>query len=230
MDPAAAEGFSNTGEALTMSPSLFKKYYNAAELVADHALLTPSGLRFAPHPVVTFADRQKYCEQAIIRFCEQHAIDYEKCLTALWLYRHRSPEREKVTIEEWARNSGLSPKYLRSLWGALQGDAPKDEFFLRWLRQRWNALPAPRDPKAPVASEIQAPVRALAGDIQRLSGLLTPPETPAIVANAGNGPVDHLDRRRRTAAARIPSTAMYSPTRGSRPSSRTSRVSPASSS
>ena len=40
------------------SPALFKKYYAAGEFVADHALLTPAGLRFAPHPVVTFADRK----------------------------------------------------------------------------------------------------------------------------------------------------------------------------
>jgi len=57
IDPASGEGFNNTGEALTMSPALFKKYYAAGELVADHALLTSTGLKFAPHSAVTFADR-----------------------------------------------------------------------------------------------------------------------------------------------------------------------------
>ena len=109
VDPAAGEGFNNTGEALTMSPALFKKYYAAAEFVADHALLTPSGLRFAPHPVVTFADRQKYCEQAILHFYEQHAVDYEKCLSALWLYKHRPAAEPNVTIETWATEKNLSP-------------------------------------------------------------------------------------------------------------------------
>ena len=37
IDPASGEGFNNTGEALTMSPNLFKKYYAAAEQVGDHA-------------------------------------------------------------------------------------------------------------------------------------------------------------------------------------------------
>jgi hypothetical protein len=203
VDPASGEGFNNTGEALTMSPSLFKKYYAAAEVVADHALLTSSGLKFAPHPVVTFADRQKYYEQAIIRFYDQHAIDYEKCLTALWLYRHRVPSRQTATVEEWAKEANLSPKYLRSLWDAVQVEPATDRFLLSWLRSRWTALPPPRNQLEPaVTAEVQSSVRALAADIQQLSQRLCPPETPAIVANAGNGPIEHLARRRRTAEAR----------------------------
>jgi hypothetical protein len=203
VDPASGEGFNNTGEALAMSPSLFKKYYEAAELVGDHVLLTPSGLRFAPHPVVTYADRQKYYEQAILRFYERHAVDYERYLTAMWLYRHRPATRKVATLDEWAREHGLSPKYLRSLGEAVPEDAPKDRFFLHWLRERWNALPPPRYPAGPaVTAEVQTAVRALSADIQRVSRQLCPPETPAIVANAGNGPVEHLARRRRTAESR----------------------------
>src|SRR5262249_41022116 len=66
----------------------------------------------------------------------------------------------------------------------------------RWLRSRWNALPAP------TAGGLQGAVRSLVADVQRLSRELCPQETPAIVANAGNGPVEHLARRRRTAATR----------------------------
>ena len=44
------EGFSNTSEALVMSPSLLKKYYAAAQDVADHVLLTTTGFEFAPFP------------------------------------------------------------------------------------------------------------------------------------------------------------------------------------
>lgn len=202
VDPAAGEGFNNTGEALTMSPTLFKKYYAAAEFVADHALLTPSALTFARHPVVTFADRQKHCEQAILQFYDRHAVDYEKCLTTLWLYRHRPPARQKVSIEEWATEAAQSPKYLASLWNALQEDGSTDKFAIHWLRQRWKALPPPRNPTEPVAAEIQAAVRTLAADIQRTSAHLCPPETPAIVANAGNAPIEHLTRRQRTAESR----------------------------
>ncbi|MBA4188648.1 MAG: hypothetical protein C0467_11670 [Planctomycetaceae bacterium] len=201
IDPASGEGFNNTGEALTMSPNLFKKYLGAAELVGDHALLTSSGLRFAPHPVVTFADRQKFYEQAIIRFYEQHAVDYEKYLAALWLFKHRPAAKKDATLDQWAKENSLSPKYLRSLWDTVQGDTP-DKFHIGWLRQRWNALPTPKNAAEPTAGEVVPAVKSLAAEITRLSAQLTPVETPAIVANAGNGPIDHLERRRRTAASR----------------------------
>jgi hypothetical protein len=203
VDPAAGEGFNNTGEALTMSPGLFKKYYAAAEHVADHALLTPSGLRFAPHPVVAFADRQKYYEQAVLRFYERHAVDYETYFTALWLYRHRPAVRKAAGLDGWAAENGLSPKYLRSLWQALQGGGAADGLLTHWLRKRWDALPPPADPDKPVVStRLRSAVRALAADLRRMSGALCVPETQAIVANGGNGPIEHLDRRRRTAASR----------------------------
>jgi hypothetical protein len=202
IDPSSGEGFNNTGEALTMSPSLFKKYYAAAEQVADHAILTTSGLQFAPHAVVTFADRQKFYEQAIIRFYDQHAVDYEKCLTSLWLYKHRRVLKKSTGIEDWAKGADLSPKYLRSLWETLEGDST-DKFLIRGLRQRWNALPAPKNPMEPaVSGEVQAAVRSLAGDIQQLSRQLCSQETPAIGADAGNGPINHLARRGQTAESR----------------------------
>ena len=65
VDPANEAGFDNSGESLTMSPALLKKYLAAARLVADHLVFTPDGLGFAPHPVVTDVDRDKYCVQRI---------------------------------------------------------------------------------------------------------------------------------------------------------------------
>ncbi|MFM7208091.1 MAG: DUF1592 domain-containing protein [Planctomycetaceae bacterium] len=46
-DGAAGEGFSNTGQALVMSPALAEKYLDAAKGVAAHAMLLPDGMRFA---------------------------------------------------------------------------------------------------------------------------------------------------------------------------------------
>jgi hypothetical protein len=203
VDPASGEGFSNTGEALVMSPNLFKKYYAAGQQVADHVLLTTTGFEFAPYPVVTFSDQQKFYEQAILRFYEQHKINYETYLAAAWSYRHRPASRRDVTIETWAAENKLSKKYLRSLWDALQDDAASNVFYLQWLRQRWNALPAPTDAaQTIVPAESLRLIRALAGDIQRLSSMLCMPETPAIVSNAGNAPIPHIDRRKKTAAGR----------------------------
>ncbi len=203
VDPASGEGFNNTGEALIMSPNLFKKYYAAGQQVADHVLLTTTGFEFAPYPVVTFSDKQKFYEQAILRFYEQHKINYETYFTAAWSYRHRPASRRDVTIETWATENKLSKKYLRALWDVLQDDASSNVFYIQWLRQRWNALPAPTDAaQTAVPAETSRLIRALVGDIQRLSPMLCVPETRAIIDNAGNAPIPHIDRRKKTAASR----------------------------
>src|SRR5207244_7272568 len=43
VDPANEAGFDNSGESLTMSPALVKKYLEAARRVADHLVLKPGG-------------------------------------------------------------------------------------------------------------------------------------------------------------------------------------------
>ncbi len=203
LDPSSGEGFNNTGEALIMSPSLFKKYYGAAQQVADHALLTSTGIQFAPHAVTTFADRQKYYEQRILKFYDGHKVDYETYLTALWHYQYRTANEKAIPVEAWARNKNLSSKYLRLLGDAIQGKAEPDQVYLNWLRQRWKAIEAPKNSLQPSASqEVEKAIRSLAGEIRELSVKLCPPETPAIVANAGNGPVAHLEARRKMAQSR----------------------------
>ena len=49
-DGAAGEGFTNAGNALSMSPALLSKYLDAAKEVASHAVLLPDGIRFSPSP------------------------------------------------------------------------------------------------------------------------------------------------------------------------------------
>ncbi len=194
VDPAAGEGFDNTGEALTMSPALFAKLYAAAEHVADHALLTTTGLEFAPYPVATFADRNKFYEQAILKFYEQHQVNYETYLTACWEYRYRAADRQAAMIEDWARQRGLSSKYLSALYGLLQNESTADNFYVGWLRRQWKELPATADAKPAI--------QQLAQEIKTLSQSVCSKEGEAIVANAGNGPIDHLARRRKTTAER----------------------------
>jgi hypothetical protein len=46
-DGAAGEGFTNSGAALVMSPSLLRKYLDAAKEVARHGVLLPDGVRFS---------------------------------------------------------------------------------------------------------------------------------------------------------------------------------------
>ena len=66
VDPANQAGFDNSGESLAMSPFLVKKYMEAARLVSEHLVLRPKGLAFAPHPVISETDRDKYCVNRII--------------------------------------------------------------------------------------------------------------------------------------------------------------------
>lgn len=203
VDPASGEGFNNTGEALVMSPNLFKKYYAAAQQVAEHVVFTPAGMTFAPFPVVTFADRMKLHEQAILRFYEQHNVNYEAYLTALWEFRYRSADQPATTLDEWAAAKKLSPKYLKTLSDVLSVAPGDDPFQLSALRRDWQALPGPS--ASDVASSSHAPTRqiaALVAAIRRASQLLCSKETPAIVSNASNGPVEHIARRTKMAAER----------------------------
>src|SRR5206468_4506222 len=89
VDPANEAGFDNSGESLTMSPALLKKYLAAARLVADHLVLKPQGFVFAPHPVFTETDRDKYCVQRIMAFYQRHRVDLADYFLAAWRYQHR---------------------------------------------------------------------------------------------------------------------------------------------
>src|SRR5918999_1134809 len=57
VDPANTAGFDNSGESLTMSPALLNKYLQAAREVANHLVLLPDTIDFAPHPMLVETDR-----------------------------------------------------------------------------------------------------------------------------------------------------------------------------
>jgi len=145
VDPANEAGFDNTGESLSMSPALLKKYLAAARHVADHVVLKPNGFVFAPHPVVTETDRDKYCVQRIIDFYKQHPVDYADYFHAAWKYRHRTAlGKADAKLDDFAKEAGLSERYLAMVSAALN---EKDGFEvgpLSALRKVWNELPAPK--------------------------------------------------------------------------------------
>ncbi|HEY0981566.1 DUF1592 domain-containing protein [Schlesneria sp.] len=90
VDPANQAGFDNSGESLTMSPALVKKYLTAARGVADHLVLLPDGFVFAPDAAVAETDRDKFCVQQIVRFYHRHDVDLADYFFACWQYKHRS--------------------------------------------------------------------------------------------------------------------------------------------
>lgn len=115
VDPANEAGFDNSADSLTMSPALLSKSLAAARFVAEHMVLTPDGVDFAPHPVMTETDRDKYCVKRIVEFYQQQRIDVADYLLAAWRI-HRWPNQ--FTIENQT-TQGLSAKYLKLLLSML---------------------------------------------------------------------------------------------------------------
>ena len=144
VDPANEAGFDNSGESLTMSPSLAKKYLAAARTVADHVVFLPDGLRFAPHPVVTETDRDKYCVLRIVDFYRRHEVDLADYFFASWQYGHRAElGQADKSLDGFATEAGLSPKYLAQVAALLTG-AEHNDGPVALIRSQWRKLPLGR--------------------------------------------------------------------------------------
>ncbi|MEZ6058706.1 MAG: DUF1587 domain-containing protein, partial [Planctomycetaceae bacterium] len=195
-DPAGGEGFDNTGEALRMSPNLVKKYLSATQLVADHMVLRPDGIVFAPFPVQSYNERKKFTEQAVIDFYESHAVDVGRYIEASWRYRYRSGEAVDVSVEQWANTNGLSPKYLGLVWQFIN-EVDHETSLGQELKAKWDAIPTP-------AADGGRPkeLRDLVDFVSDVQRLLTAPEPELIKSSAGNWPISHLDFRAKVAKSR----------------------------
>jgi hypothetical protein len=141
VDPANEAGFDNSGESLAMSAALLKKYLAAARLVAEHVVLKPDGLAFAPHPVVADTDRDRYCVQRIMDFYGRHQVDLADYFLAAWKYHHRARlGRPDADLKQLASEAGLSAKYLTMIWSVLT-EAEADAGPLAVVRRMWRELP-----------------------------------------------------------------------------------------
>ena len=121
VDPANEEGFDNTGESLTLSPALLKKYLEAARRVSEYLVVKPDGFEFAPHPVLTETDRDKYCVNRIIGFYQQQNTelgDYFHAARTIKV-KHTGLFTEGI-LEGVAREYRLSAKYLKTIWQLLE--------------------------------------------------------------------------------------------------------------
>lgn len=195
-DPAGGEGFDNTGEALSMSPSLLRKYLGAAHDVASHLVLEPHGIDFAPFPVTSYNERKKLTEQAIIDFYQQHDVQIRDYLEAAWRYRHRGDADRDAALDHLARQNELSPKYLSRVVAFLN-EAAAGTGYVRQIGERWNALPAPASDDV-----VPAELTALEHLVEFARRQLGPVDEQVIRSNAGNWPIQHLKFRADVAAAR----------------------------
>ncbi len=150
VDPANAAGFDNSGESLTMSPALLNKYLAAARYVAEHMVLTPSGLAFAPHPVVTDTDRDKYCVKRIVEFYQRQPTDIADYFYAAWLYQQRTDQG--VALEKIAEQQRISVRYLQLIWDAIHEHATSPGPWDKLIGQ-WRALPADLNDDNPADDE-----------------------------------------------------------------------------
>jgi mono/diheme cytochrome c family protein len=188
-DGGAGEGFTNTGQALVMSPSLATKYLDAAKGIAAHAVLLPDGLRFSAGD-----SRRDFADEAVIRIKQFYArytqpldaaaaaaqqtvkqgitldtgsegfLPTEKYLFATLADRERLAQGGEA-VSAVARERGLSPKYLATLFALLSapestaGGAGGPSLILDMLRARWNAAkPADAAALAAAVAEWQTAV------------------------------------------------------------------------
>ena len=143
VDPSNTAGFDNSGESLTMSPALVKKYLAAARDVASHLFLKPQGFAFAPTPMLVETDRDQYCVMQIIDFYHRQNINLSDYFQAAWTYKNRAAlGRSAVKLEDIAAERKVSPKYLATVWAALEG-SQEEVGPLATLQTLWRGLPAP---------------------------------------------------------------------------------------
>ncbi len=164
VDPANPAGFDNSGESLTMSPSLLNKYLQAARQVADHMVLSPDGIDFAPHLMEVESDRDKYAIQRIIAFYKAQPTDFADYFEAAWRYRYRAQlGTPGMTLAKTAVQAKLSAVYLPRVWSILHDKQPVGP--VAKLQAMWNALPAPKNA---AAGQLQSQTEAMRDFVTRI--------------------------------------------------------------
>lgn len=147
-DGAAGEGFTNTGEGMSMSPVLLAKYADAAKQVAKRAVLLPDGFRFS----VSDLDRDWTNEAiaAIRAFHAEHGrangeLDIVPYITATLRHRARlsigtaGAAGAAEAIAQVAKEEKLNPRYLGLLWKALNASDGAVAPLLDEVRTRWKS-------------------------------------------------------------------------------------------
>ena len=156
-DGAAGEGFTNAGNALSMSPALLAKYLEAGKDLASHAVLLPDGIRFSPSSM-----RRDWTEELLADIRQLYArysakegetqvnlqgiifdtngggrLPIDQYLLAT-LEEREAIKAGSKTIDAVATARGLSSKYLTTLWSELTRKEPTNSLLLDELRTQWQ--------------------------------------------------------------------------------------------
>ena len=172
VDGAAGEGFTNTGDALSISPSMIQKYLNAAKEIAAHAMLLPNGIQFSDHStrrdwtdellasIRSFYGRYTHSGGGMavnlqgIRFDTNQGgvLPVEQYLASL-SRRREALSAGTISIADLSQQSGLNVKYLGLLWRSLyQPSSSQSSLLLDQLRTQTRS----QNPIEDIASEIAA--------------------------------------------------------------------------
>lgn len=168
VDPANTAGFDNSGESLTMSPSLLNKYLQAAREAGDHMALMPDGITFSPYTSLVETDREKFAIQRIVAFYDAQPTDLADYFEAAWRYKHRGEAgMPDATLTEIAVRAKVSPGYLPEVWrilGETHDETLVDLGPIHRLRAMWKALPA----ADPSSGELRAQCVAMRDFVLRI--------------------------------------------------------------
>ena len=184
VDPANEAGFDNSGESLSVSPSLMSKYLEAARKIADHLALKPDGFAFAPWPMLVETDREKYPIQRIVNFYDRQPTDFADYFEAAWRYKHRVALRQpSATLEGVAAQAKVSPRYLAMIRQTLEQSREAVGPLVK-LQAMWRELPAPKGNQPDLAREGCVRMRDFVIKIRRhTEKLFTDVEAPGFNAN-----------------------------------------------
>jgi hypothetical protein len=146
-DPSNQAGFDNSGESLTMSSALMKKYLQAARDVSSKMVLVSDGIEFAPYAMLSETDRDKFPIQRIVNFYLSQPTDYADYFQAAWRYKYRAAlGKPNATLASTAADAKVSAKYLPMVWQLIEEPAVKAKTEvgpIAKLQGMWRDLPAP---------------------------------------------------------------------------------------
>ncbi|HEX2489498.1 MAG TPA: DUF1592 domain-containing protein, partial [Blastocatellia bacterium] len=124
----------------------------------------PQGLAFAPHPMLVETDRDRYAVGQIIDFYKGQNTELSDYFRAAWRYKHRAPlGKPKAALADIAAESGVSPKYLATVWRTLE--EKKEEIGpTAKLQTMWRELPVP--PTLGERQRVEEDIKAGAGKMR----------------------------------------------------------------